>query len=54
MLFTSFHNNVVSLEQLGPGPKVINNFSCSTELSMKFQMLINKKISRNTAFLRLR
>ena len=36
------------------GPEVIKLFSCSTQLSMKFQMLINLKISRNSAFFRLR
>ena len=35
---------------LGPGLEVIKHFSCSTELSMKFQMLIRIKISRNSAF----
>ena len=34
-----------------PGPKVIKLFSCSTQLSMKFQMLISIKISRNSVFL---
>ena len=29
-------------------------FLCSTQLSMKFQMLISIKISRNSAFVRLR
>ena len=37
-----------------PGPEVIKLFSCSTQLSMKFQMLISIKISRNSAFVRLR
>ena len=27
-----------------PGPEVVNFFSCSTQLSMKFQLLINTKI----------
>ena len=35
------------------GPEVIKLFSCSTQLSMKFQMLISIKISRISAFLRL-
>ena len=34
-----------------PGPEVIKLFSWSTQLSMKFQMLISLKISRNSAFL---
>ena len=33
-----------------PGPEVIKLFSCSTEESMKFQMLISIKISRKAAF----
>ena len=33
-----------------PGPEVIKLFSCSTLLSMKFQMLISIKISRNSGF----
>ena len=36
------------------GPTVIKLFLCSTQLSMKFQMLISIKISRNSAFVRLR
>ena len=32
------------------GPKVIKLFSCPTQLSMKFQMLISIKISINSAF----
>ena len=30
-----------------PGPKVIKLFSCSTQLSTKFQLLIKTKISTN-------
>ena len=33
----------------GPGPEVIREFSCSTQLDMKFQMLISMKISRKLA-----
>ena len=33
--------------KLKPGPKVIKLFSCSTQLSMKFQMLIKTKILTN-------
>ena len=33
-----------SFEPLGPGPEVIKLFSCSTQLSMKFQLLINVEI----------
>ena len=32
------------------GPEVIKLFSCSTQLSMKFEILISIKISRNSAF----
>ena len=35
---------------MGSGPTAINLLSCSTQLSMKFQMLISIKISRNSAF----
>ena len=38
---------------LKTGPEVIKLFLCSTQLSMKFQMLISIKLSRNSAFLRL-
>ena len=34
-----------------PGPEVIKLFSCSTHLSMKFQMLIIIKISRNLVYI---
>ena len=34
-----------------PGPEGIKLFSCSTQLSMKFKLLIRIKISRNSAFL---
>ena len=30
----------------GPGPKVITLFSCSTQLSTKFQLLIKTKIKK--------
>ena len=30
----------------GPGPEVIKHFSCSTQLSMKFFLLINVKMPR--------
>ena len=35
------------------GPEVIKLFLCSNQLSMEFKMLINIKISRNSAFLGL-
>ena len=40
--------------QTESGPKVIKLFPCSTQLSMKFEMLISIKISRNVSFFRLR
>ena len=39
---------------LQSGPEVIKLFSYSTQLSIKFLMLISIKISRNLAFFRLR
>ena len=36
------------------GPKVIKVFSCSTQLRMKFYMLISIKVYINSAFSRLR
>ena len=36
------------------GPEVIKLFPCSTQLSMKFQMLISFNISGNSAFFWLR
>ena len=33
-----------------PGSEVIKFYPCSTQLSMKFQMLISKKISGNSTF----
>ena len=37
-----------------PGPRVIKLFSCSTQLSMKFKMLINIKIAKNNGNFRFR
>ena len=37
-----------------PGPEVIKLFSCSTQLSIKFKILISIKISRNLAYFQLR
>ena len=37
----------------GPGPAVIKLFSCSTQLSMKFLMLISIKITENLALFKL-
>ena len=31
-------------EELGPGPEVIKLFSCSTQLSIKFSLVINVKM----------
>ena len=39
-----------ALERLAPGPEVIKTFSCSSQLCMKFLMLISIKTSRNSAF----
>ena len=49
----------VSLRELrinlkASGPEVIKLVSCSAQLSMKFEMLISIKISRNLAFFMLR
>ena len=35
---------------ISSGPEVIKLASCSTQVSMKCQMLISKKILRNSAF----
>ena len=46
------HNrNSVNREGAATGPEIIKLFSFSTQLSMKFLMLINIKISRKTIFL---
>ena len=37
-----------------PGPEVIKLFSCSTQLSMEFEMLVSIILSRNSAVSRLR
>ena len=37
--------------QVGPGSEVINLFSCSTQLSLKFTMLINVKTPTNNGIL---
>ena len=34
------------VEHLRPGPEVIKLFSCSTQLSMKFKLLINIEIAK--------
>ena len=36
---------------MGPGPKVIKLFPCSTQLSTNFQLIINTKILTNKKFL---
>ena len=38
----------------GTWPEVIKLFSCSTQLSLKFKMIISIKILRNLAYFRLR
>ena len=40
----SDHTTVYILNIGTPGPKVIKLFSCSTQLSMKFVLLINPKL----------
>ena len=42
----------VTAELHKPGPEVIKLFSCSSQLSMKFQMLISIKLSRNSVLFR--
>ena len=37
-------------QNLGPGPEVIKLFSCSTQLSMKFQLLIKARMLKNNDF----
>ena len=39
------------LEICKPGPEVINEISCSTQLSMKFFLLINVKVSTKVGIL---
>ena len=34
----------------GPGPQVIKHVSCSTQLSLKFQLLVKTKMLKNTDF----
>ena len=52
--FGELHVLFLNIEQVfNSGPEVIKLFSCSTQLSMEFQMLASIKISRNSAFLRL-
>ena len=41
------------VDPLQSRPEVIKLFSCSTQLRMKFEMLISIKISRNLAYFRL-
>ena len=42
---------VISLKHIIPGPKIIELFSCSTQLSKKFILLINIEIHQLLAFL---
>ena len=41
----------MDLEKIKPGPEVIKLFSCSTQLSMKFQLLIKLKYEQMMEFL---
>ena len=43
-----------SFKTLGPGAEVIKLFSCSTQLSMKFKMLINIEIAKIYGIFRLK
>ena len=42
---------VIYLSHTDPGPKVIKLFSCSTQLSLKFILLINVKMLTNVGIL---
>ena len=44
---------VRGLSPLAPGPEVIKLFSCSTQLSIKFQLHINDKIAQRPSFFNL-
>ena len=52
LLFDGLSRSIVRL--LKTRARGYKLFSCSTQLSMKFYMLIRIKISRNSAFFRLR
>ena len=41
---------ISSCENMKPGPEVIKHFSCSTQLRMKFQLLIKTKMLTFLAF----
>ena len=45
--------SILVLEAQTPSMKVIKHFSCSTQLSMKFQLFIKRKILTNKKFLGL-
>ena len=49
----SFKNNIRVLNSLDPD-QVIKLFSCSTQLNMKFQLLIKLKIVKKIEFLALK
>ena len=51
---SSVRQRFVSVLKLKQGFEDIKHFSCWTQLSMRFQMLISIKISRNSAFFWLR
>ena len=50
-LFLMGHILVVQVRKCRDKVRGYKTFLCSTQLSMKFQILINIKISRNSAFL---
>ena len=48
-----FYHVMSCTDLMKPGPKVIKLFSCSTQLSTKFQLLINLKYRQIKKFLAL-
>ena len=46
-----FHTHNVKMPTIIPGPEVIKLFLCSTQLSMKFIMLINVKMPTSVGIL---
>ena len=50
-LYTTWILTMTGLTQKASGPKVIKLFSCSTQHSMKFSLLINVKMPTNVGIL---
>ena len=44
------HSHGNTAQNVKPGPRLLNFFSCSTQMSMKFQQLIKTKILKNKDF----